>query len=161
MIFVTVGSQLPFDRLIVAIDEWSALNTETKVIVQAGKSNFESKYFQIENYIEPSEWGKLVKNADLVIGHAGMGTILNCIDLKKPLVIMPRQFSLGEIRNDHQLATTKYFENVPGIYITHDAESLFLAIKSILEGKDANIAKNNENLEHLISELRGFSNNIS
>ena len=157
MIFVTVGSQLPFDRLIMAIDEWAGLNIETKVVVQTGKSNFVSKYCQMINYIEPSEWGQLVNDADLIIGHAGMGTILNCIEYKKPLVIMPREFKLGEIRNDHQIATVSYFEGVSGIYIAKDKRSLFNAINSIFKGKYSDVSLGTKNLELLINELRDFA----
>ena len=156
MIFVTVGSQLPFDRLIAAIDEWAALNTETKVIVQTGKSNFVSKYCQIRDYIDPAEWGQLVNDADLIIGHAGMGTILNCIDLEKPLVIMPREFKLGEIRNDHQIATVSYFKDIPGIYIVSDKDSLHRSINTVLEGRSCTALVKSKSLDMLINELRSF-----
>lgn len=159
MIFVTVGSQLPFDRLIVAIDEWAALNTETRVVVQAGKSNFVSKHCQIKNYINPHEWGQLVSDADLIIGHAGMGTILNCIDLNKPLVIMPREFKLGEIRNDHQIATVSYFKDIPGIYIANDKDSLHKSINTIFEGGCRPASIESKNLGMLIDELRRFVKN--
>lgn len=156
MIFVTVGSQLPFDRLIEAVDEWAALNTETKVIVQAGKSKFISKYCQIKNYINPREWGQLVSDADLIIGHAGMGTILNCIDLNKPLVVMPRKFKLGEVRNDHQVATVSYFKDIPGIYIADDKDSLHKSINTILEDGCHTAMVESKNLSLLIDELRNF-----
>ena len=157
MIFVTVGSQLPFDRLIVAIDEWAALNTETKVIVQVGKSNFISKFCQIKNHIDPCEWEQLVSDADLIIGHAGMGTILNCIDLNKPLVIMPREYKLGEIRNDHQIATVSYFKDVPGIYIANDKDSLHESINTILQDGCQTAQVESKNLDLLVDELRDFA----
>ena len=49
MIFVTVGSQLPFDRLVMTMDEWAGLNKETKVVVQMGKTDFIAKHCQINN----------------------------------------------------------------------------------------------------------------
>lgn len=156
MIFVTVGSQLPFDRLIIAVDEWAALNTEIKVVVQAGKSNFISKYCQIKNYIDPAEWRQLVNEAELIIGHAGMGTILNCLDHNKPLVIMPREFKLGEIRNDHQIATVSYFKDIPGIYVVNDKDSLHKTIDIILEAGSQTEPVESKNLRLLIDELEYF-----
>lgn len=156
MIFVTVGSQLPFDRLVEAIDEWASLNTDVKVIVQAGKSNFVSKYCQIKNYIAPDEWSQLLSDADVIIGHAGMGTIINCIDHNKPLVIMPRKFKLGEIRNDHQIATVSYFKDIPGIYIANDKDTLHKSINTILKGNYHTAPIESKKLSLLIDELKYF-----
>jgi len=163
VIFVTVGSQLPFDRLVKAMDVWAGLNKEIKVVVQTGETDFIAKHCHIKNYIEPVEWEKLLQEAELVIAHAGMGTILKCIDNHKPLVILPRKWKLGEIRNDHQLATVKYFENISGICIANDTEKLFKAIKNIqsnehtIVNSNSNSNSNSKNLEKLINELRVFS----
>jgi len=157
VIFVTVGSQLPFDRLVNAIDEWAGLNKETKVIVQAGETNFSAKHCQIKNYLEPVEWEKLLQEAEFIISHAGMGTILKCIDSHKPIIILPREWKLGEIRNDHQLATVKYFEDIPGVYVANTTENLFDAIKSIRKNKDMFMSRQDKNLECLISELKLFA----
>lgn len=158
MIFVTVGSQLPFDRLVMAMDEWAGLNKDIKVIVQVGETNFIAKHCTIKNYIEPVEWEIFLTEAELVVAHAGMGTILKCIDNHKPLVILPRERKLGEIRNDHQLATVKYFESVSGVYVADSNEKLFKSIKAI-QNKECSIATSKrENLDKLISEIRAFIN---
>ena len=156
MIFVTVGSQLPFDRLVMTMDEWAGLNKETKVVVQMGKTDFIAKHCQINNYIEPVEWEKLLREAEMVIAHAGMGTILKCIDNQKPLVIVPREWKLGEVRNDHQLATASKFTNMSGVFVVNDKDSLFKSIDTILNEDQNSTFIKSGNLERLISELKKF-----
>lgn len=38
----------------------------------------------------------------------------------KPILIMPRRASLGEHRNDHQLATTRWMAERPGVSVAWD-----------------------------------------
>ena len=40
MIFVTVGSQLPFDRLVRAVDDWAAGNGGAAAFAQIGASSY-------------------------------------------------------------------------------------------------------------------------
>jgi UDP-N-acetylglucosamine transferase subunit ALG13 len=54
-----------------------------------------------------------------------MGSILTALRVKKPTVIFPRKASLGEHRNDHQLATARSFSNVDGVYVAKTQEELF------------------------------------
>ena len=159
MIFVTVGTQLIFDRLVSSVDEWAGANLEQKVIIQSGASNFKAKFCVLKEYVEAAEWEQLFKDSNFIIAHAGMGTILKCLDTDKPLIIMPRQASLGEHRNDHQLATVSQFKDTPGIYIVNDEPQLFEAIEKIQNGQPGtNIKKTNHNLDNLIGELRNFVN---
>ena len=157
MIFVTVGTQLPFDRLITAVDEWAATNREQKVVMQSGKGDFSPLHCEACGYVEPTEWEKLFSEASFVIAHAGMGTILKCLDACKPLIVMPRQGSLGEHRNDHQMATASQFIDVPGVIVVHDSEELIAAIQIILNGKCQSRLSQPENLNRLITELQQFA----
>ena len=40
MIFATVGTQLPFDRLIVALDQWAASSPDVEVFAQIGRGEY-------------------------------------------------------------------------------------------------------------------------
>ncbi|WP_028351403.1 glycosyltransferase [Bradyrhizobium murdochi] len=109
MIFATVGTQGQFDRLIRTIDEWAGAHGRTDVFAQTGPSDYHSKHIRAERFIDPTEFRKRVESASLVISHAGMGSIITALELGKRIIVMPRRASLGEHRNDHQLATAKRF----------------------------------------------------
>jgi UDP-N-acetylglucosamine transferase subunit ALG13 len=109
MIFVTVGTQGQFDRLIRTIDEWAGVRGRTDVFAQTGPSNYHSEHIRTERLIDPTEFRKRVESASLVIAHAGMGSIITALELGKQIIVMPRRASLGEHRNDHQVATAKRF----------------------------------------------------
>lgn len=123
MILVTVGSQLPFDRLIKIMDE-VALDLNERVFAQVGKTNFAPKHITTVEKVAPAEFNKLMQSSRVIVSHAGIGSILTAQKWKKPIVIFPRRAALGEHRNDHQLATVAALKGVPGVYIANTSEEL-------------------------------------
>lgn len=127
VIFVTVGTQLPFDRLLLSVDRWAGNNSDTEVIVQSCSSNVQFENIKVAQFFSPQEYKKIVDRCDVIIGHAGMGTIITAHEHNTPLVIMSRLYKLGEHRNDHQLSTAKKFHGVEGVYVVDD-EAGFLEV---------------------------------
>lgn len=107
VIFVTVGTQLPFDRLIRAVDEWAGRVGRTDIFAQTGPTAYEPRSILWARDLEPAAFTARVHEAALIIAHAGMGTIVNALCARIPIVVMPRQAALGEHRNDHQVATVR------------------------------------------------------
>ena len=107
MIFVTVGVQLPFDRLVRTVDEWAARTERSAVFAQIGASRWKPSYLRWTDFLDPAQHRERMESADVLIAHAGMGSILTALELGKPILIMPRQANLKEHRNDHQIATAK------------------------------------------------------
>lgn len=122
-IFVTVGTQLPFDRLISAVDEWAATH-DCEVFAQTGTSPLRPRNIAWKDFIGTSEAGERIKTADLVVAHAGMGTILTRLETGRPMLVMPRRASLGEHRNDHQLATSRRLSHLPGLWVVDGEDEL-------------------------------------
>ncbi|UJH91739.1 hypothetical protein LZ575_03385 [Antarcticibacterium sp. 1MA-6-2] len=159
MIFVTVGTQEPFDRLIKAIDEVYSEMEDKDLIVQAPLENFEPKNFKTVQFINPSEFSDIFERADLIIGHAGTGTILSALVKQKPLIIMPRICKYGEHRNDHQLSTVQKFGSFENIHVAEDEE----ALKKLLIDVSPNDINASKKLsegasEELISSIRDYIN---
>jgi UDP-N-acetylglucosamine transferase subunit ALG13 len=109
MIFVTVGTQVQFDRLIRTVDKWAGTRGRTDVFAQTGPSEYHSQHIYTKPFIDPTEFRNRVESASLVIAHAGMGSIITALELGKQIIVMPRRASLREHRNDHQFATAKQF----------------------------------------------------
>lgn len=124
MIFATVGTQLPFDRLIRAIDEWAASRTCPQVFAQIGPSEFTPRHLQYAQFIDAAEFRIRVQQAQVVVAHAGMGSIITALELGKPIVVMPRRADLGEHRNDHQLQMVRSYLVNPHIRVAMDEFAL-------------------------------------
>lgn len=124
MIFVTVGTQLPFDRLISAIDQWADRHDRNDVIAQTGPTGLRPARIKAVAFMDPSTFDRHFMQASLIVAHAGMGSILGALSAAKPILIMPRKATLGEHRNDHQLATANRFRNRPGIFVADDEQDL-------------------------------------
>ena len=124
MIFATVGTQGQFDRLIRTIDEWAGARGRAHIFAQTGPSDYRCKHIQTERFIDPAEFRKHVEAASLVISHAGMGSIITALELGKRIIVMPRRASLGEHRNDHQLATARRFAEQGRIVVAFTEQEL-------------------------------------
>ncbi|MHC4217796.1 MAG: glycosyltransferase [Planctomycetota bacterium] len=109
MIFVTVGAQMPFDRLVRTVDTWAASRTGTEVFAQIGDARWRPGHMEWTPLLNPGDFRQRLYEADAVVTHAGMGTILTALEFGKPVVVMPRRGELLETRNDHQLATAAAF----------------------------------------------------
>ncbi len=125
MIFVVVGTQEPFDRLIKYIDEWSAVSLYTDIIAQISNAKYIPKNFQWFDFITPEAFDDQFKNAELIISHAGMGTIISALQYSKPIIVMPRLAKFHEHRNDHQLATANSFSKLNMVNAAFNKEELF------------------------------------
>lgn len=124
MIFVTVGTQLPFDRLIRAVDAWAGRTGRRDIFAQIGPSKLRPQHIEYRPFISPAEFARHFASAELVIAHAGMGSILSAMSQGKPILVMPRRASLNEHRNDHQLATARRYKEMGRILVAMDEHEL-------------------------------------
>ena len=123
MIFVTIGTQIPFDRLIEILDR-VAPELDEEIFAQALKGQYKPKHFKLVDFIAPDEYEKVFAQARLIVAHAGMGTILSSLRKSKPLVIFPRIAALGEHRNEHQTATAQMIKKKNYAYVATDEKEL-------------------------------------
>lgn len=124
MIFVTVGTQLPFDRLIAAVDAWAGRIGRRDVLAQIGPSEFRPRHIESRSFLSPTEFSQCFAEAELVVAHAGMGTIISAMSQGKPILVMPRQATLHEQRNDHQLATARRMKEAGRILVAMNTQEL-------------------------------------
>jgi UDP-N-acetylglucosamine transferase subunit ALG13 len=124
VIFATVGTQLPFDRMIAALDDWAGTRPGREVFAQVGPGRYVPRHIEHRAFISPAECRARMVAADAIVAHAGMGTILTALELGKPLLIVPRRASLGEHRNEHQLATARRFADTGRLLVAFDESEL-------------------------------------
>lgn len=127
MIFVTVGTQLQFNRLISSVSTWAG-KTQSEVFAQVGPTEIEFSHIAQKSFLEPREFDHYFLSSDLIVAHAGMGSILTALSYGKPIIILPRKASLNEHRNDHQMATAERFSNRKGVWVAWDEDQLHLLL---------------------------------
>lgn len=157
MIFVTTGTQEPFDRLIEAMDDIAGQYPDVHFVVQAFHSNYEAKNFEVQEFISGSEFSHYIDNAQLIISHAGMGTIISALVDSKPIIVMPRLLKYGEHRNEHQLATAKKFEAMGYLHVAYNENELKAKFKEMWpEGIKALHKIGNSASDELIGSIKSF-----
>jgi len=128
LIFLTTGTQLPFDRLVRAVDEWADTAQPScgiyGQVLPSARAPYVPRNFKTNARLSPSEYADIFSRASLIISHAGMGTILTALTQGQKICIMPRQARYGEHRNDHQLATAQRLKEHPNLFKAGDEADL-------------------------------------
>jgi beta-1,4-N-acetylglucosaminyltransferase len=158
MIFVTVGASLSFDRLIEYIDKEIAPISNEKIIAQIHDSSVyipqNIDYIQTQN---KKSFDEHIKSADLIISHAGMGVILDCIKYHKKLILVPRDPSLGEHIDAHQYEICEYLEdNNKGITIVYDLDDLYDTIINKMKSSPPIFEESKKNLMELRRNISAY-----
>jgi len=122
VIFVSVGTQLRFDRLI----QWTSLARskfcpDQKAVVQ--KLDGKSFGLDCHHSFQSMEFEAHIRKCRFIVSHAGIGNIIAASENSKPILIVPRSSQFGEHRNDHQIATARNLQNMQGVYVAHDQKT--------------------------------------
>lgn len=131
MIFVTVGAQMPFDRLVKTVDQWARLHGRDDVFAQIGSTDYLPSNMQWTPYLNTEEFKQRYEAAKVIIAHAGTGSIITALQLGKPILIMPRRANLRETRSDHQVATAEQFRRFDSVAVALDEKELLTRLDEI------------------------------
>ena len=111
MILVTLGTfPLAFER---PLNELHKICSENKInepiVVQSGYTKHSSKYFEMIPFIPSDELDGLTRKANLIISHAGTGSLIKALKLNKKVIAIPRLAKHKEVVDNHQLEILKVF----------------------------------------------------
>jgi UDP-N-acetylglucosamine transferase subunit ALG13 len=96
LIFVTVGTTMPFDELLREVDRLAGLGVlDEQVVCQSGQSNY--KLSHGEQFRAKPNIADLIDESSLVITHGG-ATVVQLLVAGKPFVAFPNPRGAG----DHQ-----------------------------------------------------------
>jgi UDP-N-acetylglucosamine transferase subunit ALG13 len=155
MIFVTVGTQGRFDRLIRAIDEWAGARGRADIFAQTGPSDFRPEHIRSAPFVSADAFRQHVEVASLIVAHAGMGSIITALELGKRILVMPRRADLGEHRNDHQIATARRLSEHGRILTAMDQQELYEKLDQ-LQNPTISERLSSEASPNLIRTIRKF-----
>ncbi len=132
MIFLTVGTTHPFDRLAQAVDR--ALERgliREDVYAQLGHSSYRPAHYTAVATLEKSSFDAQLREASAIISHAGMGILTQALQARKPLLALPRLAHFREVVNDHQVALAEHFARAGHILLAHDEEELLIQVQRL------------------------------
>lgn len=158
MILVTLGTQnVQFTRLLKELDKLiNKKIIKEKVIVQSGYTNYQSKNFETIKLLSMDELNKYINDANIIITHGGVGSILDAIKENKKVIAIPRMKKYEEAANDHQKQIVKKFDELGYIKACNnikDLEKIYLNLKNF---KPQKFVSNNKNF---ISNLTNYIDN--
>ena len=146
MILVTLGTQdKSFERLLDAVQKQiDNGNIKDEVIVQAGHTKYKSKDMKIFDYLSIDDFNELLSKCDLLITHAGIGSILSALKLNKKVIAAARLKKFNEHTNDHQLQIIETFSKQGYIISLNDFDKLGEIIKNIKKFKPKKYVSNTD-----------------
>ena len=158
MIFLTVGTLFPFDRLVRAVDDAVASGViEQPVFAQIGRTKFVTKNIEYVEVIDKHTFDNKVTASDYIISHAGIGSITMALENAKPLLVMPRMKRYREHVNDHQVVTARKFEELGHILVAYDARDLPEGMRKL---KNFIPRERKVNPEAVVDRIRRFLNSL-
>lgn len=154
MIFVTLGTQdKSFKRLLENIDKQINLgNITDEVIVQAGYTDYSSSNMKIFKMIPMEEFDKYIKKCDILITHAGVGSIMSGLMNDKKVISVPRLKKYNEHTNDHQLDIASSFSK-EGYILSSNIDDLDEILKKVKKFKPKKFKSNNEKFVKVIEDF--------
>lgn len=157
MILVILGTQdKSFKRLLKAVDhEINRGNIKDEVIVQAGYTKYKSCHMKIFDLIPMKEFEQLIKKADLIITHGGVGSIMSGVRSNKKIIAVARLKKYGEHTNDHQKQIIQEFVNKGYILECNDLNHLDDKLQEIEQFSPQKYKNNNRKM---ITTIKNFIN---
>lgn len=131
LIFATVGSsETPFNRLVAGVDKLAAQIDEA-VKIQIGASTYIPSDVSYFDFCDAATMESLIKQARIIIAHAGFGVIANCIRLKKPMILVPREHRFAEAEGIQTELAEYLARTTRGIFCVRKVDQLKTVVDQI------------------------------
>lgn len=122
-VFVTTGTmdQYPFTRLVNRVVD--LLPEHSEVVWQVSGFDDADLPGRVVEMMPADEFEEEVRKADVVISHAGAGSVLTALRAGKCPIVVPRRAAEGEHVDDHQVDIAQGLGDA-GLVIARDVEDL-------------------------------------
>lgn len=173
MIFVSLGTQdKPFNRIIdyvISLKENLKELQSEKIIIQLGQTKLlksdNERIKNLENItiydmLKPEKMKDIIKDSDIIITHAGVGTIMECLEMDKEIIVVPRKVENLEHVNNHQEEIAFEMEKKGFLTKVDKYEELENKIIMLLKDKYTNEDNKNMNKKKYISNNEKFNDNL-
>ncbi len=154
MILVLLGTQdKPFERILKAVaKEKKKGYIKDRIIAQVGCTKFSCDNMEMFDFTSKEEIEKLIDKARIIITHAGVGTIIECLNKNKKVIVVPRLKKYGEHTNNHQMQITKEFALKNYVLPLYDVKNLSKTLDDIKTFKPVQYESNTERFKSKVKE---------
>ena len=154
MILVLLGTQNnSFNRLLEEIERnIQNGNINEKVIAQCGFTKFKSDKIETFDFVSTEEIEKLIKDANYIITHGGVGSIVSSLKQGKKVIAVPRMKMYDEHVNDHQIDIVYKFNEQGHIIGITGVEELSKALQDIKNFKPKLYISNSSKLINIVED---------
>jgi len=153
-ILITVGTVMPFDRMVSGV---SLLKKEGRlsgpIVAQIGNSKTKFEGIDAFESCSFAELNERMNIADIVICHGGSGSILGALKAGCHVIAMARKHEYGEHYDNHQTDITNAFWEMGLISVAKDENDLWRAIEEA-RGKERKIVEIDSS--HYLAAIREF-----
>lgn len=131
MILVTLGTHpQPMDRLVRRLDQLVESGAITdRVILQAPALTYRPRFLDVRPVLPYRALMELLREAEVVISHAGPATLAGVRLFGKAPVVVPRSKRHGEHVDDHQEFYARRIAQLSGYVVVTDLDRLPQAIE--------------------------------
>ncbi len=154
MILVTLGTQdKQFPRLLKAVEKAvtdKCIND--RVVVQAGHTRYTSSCMEIFDFIPNDQFSSFLKEADLIITHGGVGTIMTALQEHKKILAAARSVKYGEHQSDHQIQLLEEFDNDGYLIFMRDLDDISPYLKKAETFEPRGYVSNTARMVSMIEE---------
>lgn len=155
MILVLLGTQHnEFTRLLQEIED--CINhglIKERVVVQAGSTKYKTDKMKLFDMISKEVLANLMDEANVIITHGGVGSIIMALKKNKKVIAVPRLHQFNEHVNDHQRQIINVFNEKKYLIGIQNVEDLPEALKQINDFVPKEYKGNNQNIINLIESF--------
>ena len=124
-----------------------------EVTAQIGAATYEPKHVTWQRFMDKSDFDQAIASCDLLVTHAGEGSIMTGLLKGKKVIAVPRYAKLGEHVSDHQLEIARALAKQHCLVNVEDITQLERAILTI---DSAGLVPYQSGNDSIIQLLRDF-----
>ena len=152
MILTIIGTHhQPFTRLLEAVE---ALDTPSERLIQTGHTSFKSEKCTCVDFLPFEEIRQNMRDAEVVIAHAGTGTVMLALSEGKCPIVAPRYAKFNEHVDDHQEDLVRILADMGSIVPYFPGDDLAEAIE---KARSMTVSRQKDPDEGLVSLLREYT----
>ena len=155
MIFVILGTQkFQMDRLLKLVDELVATEKISDcVFAQTGLTDYHPVNYPFERFLDREDFDRLISEADTIITHGGVSSVITAMKLGKPVIICPRLAKYGENGDNHQQEIARAFARKGFVLCYEEGNDLGSLIETCRSTKFTKYVSQTNNIVRIIKQF--------
>lgn len=159
MTFIIVGGVAEFDfsrilRITDQLCDEGVLDGKTTK-AQIGHCSYQPKNYESYRFVDGEKFHKDIEEANLIITHGGVGTLVSALKLGKKVIVFPRLSIYNEHLDNHQLDICKAFSEKRYCMMATNKEELKECIKRANEFIPNSFVTDNSKMTEILMKYIG------